>query len=257
MKIRRIMHLLVGLCIALFACSPDNKNEVEITLSADGIDDGEELSISLGCMHAEQPDLATATLDDKVAKFRFIAEGPRMYYIKVKETTGLLKVMADQGDHVRVSATAEKREDPDGRSHYVFSNVVVQGSPTHQEYEQRNLDPDRLDKIYPHYQNKYADVLDALNKAVSQEQRDSILATQRGKEMAKAEKDFFQTVQTVYNKCFLENRDSWWGPMLMLDNMNYLDQSQRDIYEQFSARAKQSFYGKIAHDLLYPESESE
>lgn len=256
MKIRRIIHLLVGLSIALIACSPD-KNEGVIALAADGIDDGKELSVSLGCTHAEEPDLATAIIDDGVAKFRFVAEGPRMYYIKVKDFAGWLKVMADQGDRVKVKATAEKQLNRDGTFYYTFSNVVVKGSATHQEYEKRNLDLSRLNNIYPHYQNKYEDVLKAMRKATSQAQRDSVLATKRGKEMTAAEKEFFETVKRINQQCYLENRDSWWGPLLMLDNMNFLSQDARDIYEQFSDRAKQSFYGKIAHDLLYPETESE
>ena len=255
MKIRRVMHL-VGLCMALFACSPD-KNEVVIALAAEGIDDGKELSVSLGCTHAEEPDLATAIIDNGAAKFRFIGEGPRMYYIKVKETAGWLKVMADRGDHVKVKATAEKHLNRDGTLYYTFSNVQVKGSEMHQEYERRNPDISRLINIAPHYQNKFADVLEAMGKATSQAQRDSVLATKRGKEMIAAENEFTETVKKVYNNCFLENRDSWWGPLLMLDNMNYLSEKERPVYEQFSDRAKQSFYGKIAHDLLYPETEQE
>jgi hypothetical protein len=75
--------------------------------------------------------------------------------------------------------------------------------------------------------------------------------------MIAAENEFTETVKRIYRNCFLENRDSWWGPLLMLDNMNYLSEKERPVYEQFSDRAKQSFYGKIAHDLLYPETVQE
>ena len=252
----RIIHLLVGLCMLMSACDPD-KNEVQIALSVEGIEDGEVMSLSLGCTHSEQPDITTATIQNGEAKFRFIGEGPRMYYLKVNGANGLLKVMADKGDRVKVKATAEKSLNLDGTLIYEFNNVTVKGSPTHKEYEERNLDKNRLNDIYPHYQNKYADVLGAMSKATSQMQRDSILATKRGKEMVEAETAFIQLVKKVYYDCFLENRDSWWGPLLMLDNMNSLTQRDRDVFEQFSERAKQSFYGKIAHDLLYPESEKE
>ena len=256
MKIRRIMHLLIGLCMVISACDP-NKDEVQIALSIEGVEDGEKMSVSLGCTHAEQPDITTATIQNGKASFCFIGEGPRMYYMRVKGVNGLLKVMADKGDRVKVKATAEKNLNLDGTLYYVFNNVTVKGSQTHREYEERNLDQNRLNNIYPHYQDKYADVLDAMSKATSQAQRDSILATKRGKEMVEAETNFIQTVKKVYYDCFLDNRDSWWGPLLMLDNMNSLTQNERDVFEQFSDRAKQSFYGKIAHDLLYPEAEKE
>ncbi|MBO4565175.1 MAG: DUF4369 domain-containing protein [Bacteroidaceae bacterium] len=250
-KIKTAM-LFVGLCMVLAACNP-SPDAVEIALKTEGIKDGEEMSVSLGCTHAEEPELATATLKDGKVTFRFTSEGPRMYYVTVKGAAGRLKVMADQGDHVKVTAKAERSLRYDGVLIYEFSDVVVKGSKTHSEYEDRNLDLSRLNTLSPHYQERFPDVLEALQNAQTQQQRDSVLASDRGRQMVKAETDFFQTVQKVYSECFLENRDSWWGPLLLLDYMNYPTSTERGIYEQFSERAKQSFYGKIAHDVLYQE----
>lgn len=252
MRKMKTAMLFIGLSMVLAACDP-RPDMVEIDLKTEGIEDGEVMSVSLGCTHAEEPELATATMKDGKVKFRFTAEGPRMYYVTVKGAAGRLKVMADQGDRVKVVAKAERRLRQDGVLLYVFSDVVVKGSKTHDEYEERNLDVSRLNDLSPHYQEKFEDVLIALKNAQTQQQRNEVLASDRGRQMTKAENDFHQTVKKIYTECFLENRDSWWGPLLLLDYMNYLSPEERGIYEQFSERAKQSFYGKIAHDLLYPE----
>ena len=249
--------LWVGLCMMFFACSSP-QNEVEIVVAAQGIEDGKELGISLGCTHAPEPDITTATLADGKATFRFVSEGPRMYYIKVKDSYGLLKIMADQGDHVKVRVKADTIPSSNGRIHYVYRDLVVNGSAIHKEYDNRNIDIERLEVNYPHRESRFAPVLLALQKATTQQQRDSVMATPLGRMMLESETNFNQMVSNLYEKCFRENGDSWWGPLLMLDNMNYFSDEMREIYGQFSERAKESYYGRIAHDLLYPsERETE
>ena len=175
-----------------------------------------------------------------------------MYYIKVKDSYGLLKIMADQGDHVTAHVEVDTIPQPDGKVQYTYHHLVVKGSALQKEYENRNVDVERLMVSYPHRDARFQSVLTALQTATTQQQRDSVMASPLGRMMVESEANFFQMTSNLYKKCFQENGDSWWGPLLMLDNMNYFSDDMRDIYDSFSLRAKDSYYGQIAHDLFYP-----
>ena len=50
----------------------------------------------------------------------------------------------------------------------------------------------------------------------------------------------------------MSNKDSWWGPFLMLNTMSYFTDQQKPLYEAFSEEAKSSYYGKIVKQELFP-----
>lgn len=69
--------------------------------------------------------------------------------------------------------------------------------------------------------------------------------------MAADEKNFFDTVEKKYTNLIFSHKDSYWGPLLMLNLFSYLTPEQRPMYEQFTTEAKNSYYGKKVYQELF------
>lgn len=77
-------------------------------------------------------------------------------------------------------------------------------------------------------------------------------ASEAGKQMAEDEMRFFQTVDSVYHQTVMENKDTYWGPLLMISLTSYMNEGMRSWYEELSPAAQASYYGKLVKDELYP-----
>jgi thiol-disulfide isomerase/thioredoxin len=80
------------------------------------------------------------------------------------------------------------------------------------------------------------------------------MASDAYKKYANDEKVFFKTAEDSIMGLILANKDTWWGPFLMLNQMNYFRPTDKAIFEQFSKEAKDSYYGKVVAADLYPPS---
>src|SRR5690606_20725815 len=65
---------------------------------------------------------------------------------------------------------------------------------------------------------------------------------------------FFKTVGDSITALITANKDTWWGPFLMLTNFSYFTPEQKQLFEQFSKEAKESYYGQVVYEELYPKS---
>lgn len=88
----------------------------------------------------------------------------------------------------------------------------------------------------------------------NQTKLDSLMKTDDYLKMAQAEKDFFHFVETSSKKAFSDNRDTWWGPFLMLEVMAFYTPEQQALYSEFSETAKNSYYGQILKALVFPKT---
>lgn len=252
MKLQRFFITpIAALAVLLTACQTD---DITLDLNITGMPDGTRLAISVGCTHSEEDTITTATILDGHAHMQWQADDePLMYDIRVPESYGRIAFVAQKGNHITITAQATDSQRGD-MTYWAFTDVKVEGSPMHDLYLERNVDRDTLNAMYDAYQTEYADVGQALSAAQTAAQRDSIFATERGQDLEKAEKEFFDFVEKTYTDAFLANKDSWLGPLLMLDNMNTIDESMADIFDQMSDQAKESFYGRIVRDMVYPPS---
>ena len=76
--------------------------------------------------------------------------------------------------------------------------------------------------------------------------------TEEYQALEKSDREFFQTVDKVLNGLILDNKDTFWGPLLAHQYMSYFTPDQRDMYNQFSDAAKNSWYGKKMRAELWP-----
>ena len=70
--------------------------------------------------------------------------------------------------------------------------------------------------------------------------------------MAAEENWFFSGLDSIFNESVKNNRESFWGPLLMIVQTSYLTAEQRDDYESLSDEAKNSYYGQLVYEELYP-----
>jgi thiol-disulfide isomerase/thioredoxin len=134
--------------------------------------------------------------------------------------------------------------------------MAVKGSKSHDLYLQKVSPKKRLDSLYHAYHENNKEISEAIRQArvaKNKELLDSLNQTDASKKLDADEKNFFETVEKIMKGIIMDNKDSWWGPMLMLDVMSYYTEKDQPWYEEFSQEAKDSYYGKILKKELFPE----
>jgi thiol-disulfide isomerase/thioredoxin len=137
-----------------------------------------------------------------------------------------------------------------------LTDLKVSGSPVHQEYLKKVAYRAMLDKEYEAYHKRAELITNQINAA--QKQRDSVKVaalkeTSAYKDFVADEKAFFDKVEKTSAESISTNKDSWWGPFLMLNAYSYFTPDQKPVFESFSAAAKESFYGRKVKDELFPQ----
>lgn len=247
-------QILAGALMAIIvtACTQNTGTNYKITGNIQGVPEG--VSIELIPVSHEMEAALTDTL---VVNGKFVFKGtvdePRAVLLKVKDAYGFKYLMLENKE-IEIAGEVTSSES-NGNMIYDFSNVSVSGSPLTDHYTELISIRDRMDEKHKAYTTKYEDVMSALSKArgdKDQQARDSIMATDEYKAMAQAEKEFFTTVDSSYKQIVMENKDTYWGPLLMITLTSYLSEDMKLWYEEFSPEAKESFYGQKVHAELYP-----
>ncbi|WP_298717049.1 DUF4369 domain-containing protein, partial [Chitinophaga sp.] len=243
-----------ALALAVVFSAFQDKGKYTITGQFSGLPDGTVLEMIPAGSHKEEKPVATATVKSGKFTFSGSVEGPRFYFVKVKDGGyGGFQLMVDNTD-INVTGKAETSKDGEGRN---FTGVKVTGSPVHDEYLAKSAQRDRLEVLYNAYHERGKEVTDKLSAA--RQAKDTVLqkeimASAAWKQFEKEEHEFFKTVEDSISALITANKDTWWGPFLMLTNYSYFTPDQKPVYEQFSREAKESFYGKVVYDDLFPKS---
>ncbi len=92
----------------------------------------------------------------------------------------------------------------------------------------------------------------AAYKSKDQAKIKELRQSEDGKARAAADKVFFTTVDSLYHQVVMANKDSFWGPLMMISFTSYLSEDMKPWYEALSPAAKQSYYGQKVKEELYP-----
>lgn len=235
----KTIHFLLTLCITstlLTACSNSSRQNnsrpdgIVLNLQLSGLPDSTEMQISLGATGQPEEPIQKVLLLDGKAQFAFDVEGPRMCFISAANTYGLMSVVMDKGHVATLTANATSEERPDIDKPIIrYTDQQVNGTSLQEEFIRRRIDRDALDRKY-----------EAYHQLTDKE------------ELAKAEKAFFATVDSTFKATFRASADSWWGPMLVLYSYSYITEQNAEEYNYFSDEVKESFYGKLLHDKIWP-----
>ncbi len=251
-KLSASLLYAVTLSLILFSCK-QAETGFSIEGSIKGLEDGTKLELIPGGTHSEEKAFAECVVKDGCFVFTGKLDEPRLFYIKVSEAYGVITVMAEN-TKIKINATASHSKRSDNIV-YNFSDVEVNGSNLHCEFESKMSFKDSLNDKHKTYYKKYDDVLKRLNKARADKNEAELSAIRNSDEykaFEKAEHDFFTGVERATNNAILKNKDSFWGPLVMLQSMSYFTPEEKFLYEAFSQEAKDSYYGKIVHKELFP-----
>lgn len=251
--IKSILSALV-ICFIAIACSTKPATSYTITGTIDGLEDGTVLQLIPGATHKSFEPIAESVTSSGRFNFTGSVDQPRLFYLKVKDGYGVLKIMIENGS-IKIAAKTQKRES-DGSIFYNFENLKISGSHSHDLYLKKMAPHRMLDSIYLVNNLKHKDIYDKISTARNNKDNallDSLSNTAEGRMMAADEIKFFQAADSIVSKIITDNSESWWGPLLMLDMLSYLTPKEESWYKAFSQEAKESYYGKIVARELYPE----
>ena len=241
-----------ALLVTANACTPKASFTIEGNIA--GIPDGTVMTLTPGGTHQDEKAVAEATVAGGKFSFNYAVESPRMFYIGQQGVGGIFPVVVENGSRVKVSGKVEMQGNQ-GQPWAEYVDIQVSGSSVHEEYLAKMAFKDELGKCYDEYIKRSADVMKQVSEARmagNQALMDSLRQTGAYKAMAADEAAFFKKVGEMTTKAVMDNKDSWWGPFLMLNSMNYFTEEQKEWFAAFSDEAKQSYYGKIVEAELYP-----
>lgn len=251
---KKILVMLAIFTLAYTACA--SKDSFTINGQIDGLSDGTEICLVPGSTHKQEKPIATTTVSKGKFSFSGQVESPRMFYIKLKEDSGVIQVLVENGTKVSVTGKAETRN-YNGKEITNFIDTRVSGSPVHEEYLKKMTFKEELNQLYEAKAEKSKGISAKLSEAKAaknQKLLDSLTQSEEYKQMAADEHQFFKTVGEKTEQAVMTNKDSWWGPFIMLESMNWFEEDQKAWYAAFSPEAQKSYYGQIVYKELYPET---
>lgn len=219
-----------------------------------GVENGTKLELTPGATHKKEKPIAETTVENGKFSFSGKLDEPRLFYLQIAGTYAFTSIMLENAP-IKLKAKVEHTVN-NGQDTWNFSEVEIKGSETQKLYEEKIAFKDTLNQKYEDYHKRHKDVSDALAEAYREKNKaktDSIHSTEAYKAFEKDEKEFFNTVKSTSERVVFSNKETYWGPLLMLLSWTYFTPNEKPIYESFSQAAKDSYYGQIVYKELFPE----
>lgn len=242
------------LAFAVIFSSFQDKGKYTITGHFSELPDGTVMELIPSGTHKEEKPVASAIVKSGQFTFTGSVDGPRYFFVKIAD--GGYSGFNLMVENAEISVTGKAAPNKDGKGR-AFTGIQVKGSQTHAEYEEKSSLRGRLEVLYNAYHERgkaVTDEMGAARKAKDTARQREIMATDAWKQFEKEEHVFFKTVGDSINALITANKDTWWGPFLMLTNFSYFTPEQKPLFEQFSKEAKESYYGQVVYADLYPKS---
>lgn len=135
--------------------------------------------------------------------------------------------------------------------YYEAGDLQISGSSLQATYEEKMSGRTMLNQMRAEFERKWRPMHEKMSK-MSKEEQAKFKEGDEYKQMLQEDRQFFRTVEEVYGKAIADNKDTFWGPLLMIMQTSYLTADQIPQYEQLSEAAKNSFYGRKVKDEILP-----
>ena len=231
MKVTNLMQILLLGTLTAACTSQAPKDGYLISGTIEGLPDSAYVQLMPVCHEESDPIADTLAIGGKFT-FTGKMEEPRAVLLTVKDAYGSRRLMLENAAIEIKGAVVS--EDANGTPSYNLDELSVSGSPLTARYDSLMAVRGRMDALFNANQQK----------------------SEAGKQMAEDEMRFFQTVDSVYHQTVMENKDTYWGPLLMISLTSYMNEGMRSWYEELSPAAQASYYGKLVKDELYPTGKS-
>ena len=240
---KRSTFWIVGVMFAFVACNTAPRS-YKLSGTVSGVADGTVVELIPTATHRNEEPIAVT----EIQSGKFSVSG------SVEQPTACLLHIGENGYHTfmvensEIMVTAEVNEDG------YYTSVDIQGSESDFVFRQKMSFRDTLNEMHSKYNNDYRQ---AIAQAEAEQNKDKAaqMKAEAYEALVKAEGEFFDNVNEVMMRNFRANGNDFWGPLLMLHNLNYFvegDITYTNLYDSFSDKAKESFYGQMLKAQLYP-----
>ncbi|MDR0544658.1 MAG: AhpC/TSA family protein [Odoribacteraceae bacterium] len=246
------MRNLLPLACALICCACAG-NKFTLTGNLQGLPDDTPVAIIPAATHQEEPPTAETTLQGGRFTIRGVLPSPRLFYLQVGErpTVAREAIFLEPG---KITFEAEVIANS---SRWRWDNPRVSGSASHRLYLEKTRFREDLNARHAAMQQKHREISARISRARAAKDTALYAALSRSPEYRAMETDenlFFRDAGKGIRSAIVSNGDSFWGPLLALLNYIYFtpgDTSATRLYEAFSDKAKESYYGQIMHRELF------
>lgn len=240
-NLKATMGATAMVALTLVGCAEQQPaNQYTITGNLQGIADSTILVLDPVSHEAEKPLKEFMIIDGKFTVSDTISE-PKAVWLKIKDKyEGSISLMLEPGQ-IQVEGS--------------LKNATVKGSALTEKYQSLLSVRDGLDSIYVANRERFEPIQAAVEEArknKDQKKVKELIQSEEYQAMLKADKEFFDNVDKTYDKLFMDNKDSFWGPLMMISLTSYLVDNDKETYEKLSQEAKDSYYGRKVKDELYP-----
>lgn len=249
------LKTVLGVCLStlcMLSCQSQPATSYTITGNLEGLPEGARVQLVPISHDDEKPLVDTVAVHGKFT-FKGSAKEPLLVGLSINDMYGRYAFMLENG---KLTITGKVTVNKQGDNTFAqFADMKVVGSPLTTEYLKKINVREQMDSIYKANAEKFKDINEALNAARGAKDKaklDSLATTEAYKAYGEADKKFFATVDSTYKKAVMENKDSFWGPLLMISLTSYLSEEMKPWYEALSPAAKESYYGKKVKEELYP-----
>lgn len=219
----------------------------------EGLPDGTRVQL-VPVSHDSELPFADTTVVNGQFVFTGKMEEPRAFHLLVKDAYGSRNLMLEN-TQMEVTGKLVAKKEADGGVSYNLSSLSVKGSPLSARYDSLLSARTYMDSLYALNARKFA-AFDSLMQvayvAKDQAKIQALRQSEDGKARAAADKAFFGTVDSLYRQVVMTNKDSFWGPLMMISFTSYLSEDMKPWYEALSPAAQQSYYGQKVKEELYP-----
>ena len=219
----------------------------------EGLPDGTHVQL-VPVSHDSELPFADTTVVNGQFVFTGKMEEPRAFHLLVKDAYGSRNLMLEN-TQMEVTGKLVAKKEADGGVSYNLSSLSVKGSPLSARYDSLLSARTYMDSLYALNARKFA-AFDSLMQvaylAKDQAKIQALRQSEDGKARAAADKAFFGTVDSLYRQVVMTNKDSFWGPLMMISFTSYLSEDMKPLYEALSPAAQQSYYGQKVKEELYP-----
>ena len=243
------MKKITTMILALVATMTATAQNLTVSGTLKGLADGTPLELRI-LSHDDDPAIGTATLQNGQFQIKATLSEPVLVGIRPDGNYSGLRMMAAPGDAITVNATLQER-DNGNNIYYEAGDLQISGSSLQATYEEKMSGRTKLDQLRGEFERKWRPLHEKMSK-MSKEEQDKVKEGDEYKQMLEEDRQFFRTVEEVYGKAITDNKDTFWGPLLMIMQTSFLTSDQIPQYEQFSEAAKNSFYGRKVKDEILP-----
>lgn len=213
-----------------------------------GATNGTKIALVPFSKYSQKTELETTIQNEKFTLKGEVSE-PRLYFLVLGDKNDYYQIMIENAT-ITLKGEVEKLGEKDK-----FKNIVVSGSKSNDYFKSQILFKEKLNDLYESNQTRFKDIRNLAAKTKGEnnsKKMDSVMQLDAYKELVSAEKEFFKTVESEFNKAIETNKQTFWGPLMMLSLYSYLTPEQRPTFDTMSQEARESYYGKMTEELLYP-----